>query len=374
MGEAEAGSTGAWENRRRWTEATENLYAIWVEALVSYPADEDLSWTSLHDLTSVAEKNLLFNFLGHEEDTRLKMEPDCADLPYMLRAYFAWKMGLPYGYRRCSRGKAGRPPKCGGILSNSSAEHYSDPVKGFANFANGDVRNGVHSASGRTHPDNDASDYYPIPITRDALRPGTLYADPYGHLLVVAKWLPQTTTDYGVLVAVDAQPDGTVGRRRFWRGSFLFTPETEDVGAGFKAMRPVFYDNELGDLVALTNRELQAHDTFTPYSTQQYEGSADDFYLAVEGLINPRPLDPHAMQASLVDALSESVTRRVVSVNNGEAWVTEHNGATVPMAQRLQHLRDQRPLGRLLDALAGYATADLHRHGDEFRQGNAPCP
>ena len=23
---------------------------------------------------------------------------DCADLPYMLRAYFAWKNGLPFAY------------------------------------------------------------------------------------------------------------------------------------------------------------------------------------------------------------------------------------------------------------------------------------
>src|SRR6185437_13584823 len=36
----------------------------------------------------------------------------CADFVYFLRAYFAFKMGLPFGYSNCSRGFGGRPPKC----------------------------------------------------------------------------------------------------------------------------------------------------------------------------------------------------------------------------------------------------------------------
>ncbi len=37
---------------------------------------------------------------------------DCADFVYFLRAYFAYKMGLPFGYSNCSRGSGGKPPKC----------------------------------------------------------------------------------------------------------------------------------------------------------------------------------------------------------------------------------------------------------------------
>ena len=47
-----------------------------------------------------------------------------------------------------------------------------------------------------------------------------------------------------IRVGADAQPDGTIGRRRFWRGSFLFTPDTTDVGAGFKRFRPLVYDRQ----------------------------------------------------------------------------------------------------------------------------------
>ena len=35
------------------------------------------------------------------------LRPDCADLPYFLRAYFAFKMGLPFGFSKCTRGGGG---------------------------------------------------------------------------------------------------------------------------------------------------------------------------------------------------------------------------------------------------------------------------
>ena len=40
------------------------------------------------------------------------IQPDCADVPYFLRAYFAFKMGLPFGYAKCTRGDGGQPPRC----------------------------------------------------------------------------------------------------------------------------------------------------------------------------------------------------------------------------------------------------------------------
>ena len=37
-------------------------------------------------------RNLLLDHLGLGEDAAIELVPDCADLPYALRAYFAWKM------------------------------------------------------------------------------------------------------------------------------------------------------------------------------------------------------------------------------------------------------------------------------------------
>jgi hypothetical protein len=321
-----------WDVRHNWSEGYENLYAAFVESIFDFPIEDDLTWTSLNELTSDSTRNILFDYYSEGEDSALEMGPDCADLPYMVRAYFAWKMGLPYGFRQCSRGRAGQPPRCSNLQTNISVTR-ADPINtpAFQHFSRRDVRSGVHSASGRTHPADDETDYYPVAMDRAALRPGTLYADPYGHLLIIAQWVPQGVTSYGVLIGADAQPDGTVGRRRFWRGSFLFTPETGDVGAGFKAFRPLQWSRSRGEMTSLTNAELAAHTEFAPYSLDQYAGTTDDFYSRMEEIINPRPLDPIAMLLSLVDALDESVSRRVNSVTNGEAYMADRSYAEMEM-------------------------------------------
>jgi hypothetical protein len=227
-----------------------------------------------------------------------------------------------------------------------------DDIEAYELFANTRVRRAVHSSSGRTSPDDDFTDFYPIPLTREALKPGTLFADPYGHLLVLADWIPQGTDKYGILVGVDAQPDGTVGRRRFWRGSFLFDPDTKGGGAGFKAFRPRLYVEEpievefempgeelpilvqrAGYTEEVINEDLRRTRKYTRYSLEQYKGTIDDFYAAVEALINPRPLDPKAMQVALVDALMEGVSRRVSSIDNGEAWIAAHPLEVVEMPE-----------------------------------------
>ena len=186
----------------------------------------------------------------------------------------------------------------------------------------------------RTSPDNTLTDLYPVPLTKETLRPGTVFADPYGHLLVIAKWVPQPKGGYGVLMAGDAQPDGTVGRRRFWKGSFLFIPETDDVGAGFKAFRPVMYDKTTKEYSFKENKRLKSKRNLYPWSRFQYKGSMDDFYDVMEGLINPRPLDPSALQRVLVDSFEESVARRLNSVNNGEEYMKKEEYAVVEMPER----------------------------------------
>jgi hypothetical protein len=51
----------------------------------------------------------------------------------------------------------------------------------------------------------------------------------------------------------------------------------------------------------------------------------------MEGMINPRALDPVRMQTSLVDALEESVQRRLSSVQNGEDFMKAQGYAPVEM-------------------------------------------
>lgn len=322
-----------WPVRRAWTPALEDLYAVFVERLFDYPVDEDVSWSSLHEVVRDTERNILLGHLGHDGEDAFDMVPDCADLPYTLRAYFAWKLGLPFGMHECPRAREGRPPRCkrGGDNLLSRAElGQSGDVGAFDRFVNREVRRMVHSSSGRTAPNAGASDFYPVPLTREALRPGTLFTDPYGHLIVVVDWVPQGLRGSGALIGADAQPDGTVGLRRFWRGSFLFRPETDSGGAGFKAFRPWVHDESSGTLVLPGNDELRDRPDL-PFSRQQYEGSVSDFYDRMQALINPRPLDPEARLTSLIDALEEQVVRRVTSVRNGEDFMRERGFRTIDM-------------------------------------------
>ncbi|MGB5809479.1 MAG: hypothetical protein WBG86_03050, partial [Polyangiales bacterium] len=320
----------AWQTTRRWSRSTENLYAAFVEQLFREPEEEDITWGRLQEVIGDPKRNLLYDYRSPGEDARLSLKPDCADLPYFLRAYFAWKLGLPFAYRSCTRGRRETPPTCEPTLfSNMDPEEAATNVGAFRTFLRrmGGV---VHSSSPRTRPTEEQTDFYPVRLSRSALRPGTVFADPYGHVLVVARWKPQGVADYGVLIGADAQPDATVGRRRFWRGSFLFTPNTDLVGAGFKAWRPLTVDAETGAVAAATNDELQQIGAQS-LSERQYEGTADDFYARIEGIVNPRPLDPVRMQRSLVDALAESVERRLSSVSNGEEFMRSRNFAPIDM-------------------------------------------
>lgn len=392
-----------WLPKYRWNAANENLYALFVERLFDYELSEDRVWKNLHTLLRDRDKNLLFGYRGQDEDEQLELVPDCADLPYALRAYFAWKMRLPFGFRRCTRGRSGKPPRCDQPgAGDDLLSRLEMPGKGGRMLPRGDVEafslfvktqlaSGVHSSSGRTTPDDERTDYYPVALDRAALSPGTVFADPYGHFLVLAKWIPQGLDGYGMLVGVDAQPDGTIGQRRFWRGTFLFDPDTKSGGAGFKAFRPRTFvaepasvelevDAEAaanaaglearapafddivdvlppapsvevtarrggdqqtlaprvrvqrpGRLEDVGNEELRRGGKYERLSFAQYEGSADDFYARMEALINPRPLQPETVQRALIDALEEAVVRRVVSVQNGETWAREHPGDVVAM-------------------------------------------
>ena len=324
-----------WPARNKWETDTLNLWSAFVEQLFDDPPDDEQTWSNLHSLLRDPERNLLLDHLGMGEDGQLMMEPDCADLPYSLRAYFAWKLRLPFAFRQCSRGRTGVPPKCGELHENLMTREAGGDLEAFSIFVNRRVRAGVHSATGRTAPDDDETDLYPVALERSSLAPGTVYADPYGHVLIVTKWFPQGSgaEDYGILMAAEAQPDGTVGRRRFFPGSFLFDPSTKDVGAGFKALRPLSAERVDGrlQLVALDNAALAKSHVFPRFSKQQYEGSKDDFYDRVDRLINPAPLDPHARMTSLLAALEEAVHRRVLAIDNGETYMNTPGHGPVPM-------------------------------------------
>lgn len=315
-----------------WDGAMEATYSAWVNALF-HNCSEQASWSSLNEVTENQDQNFLYNYLSLDEDNpagkkKLLMQPDCADNPFFLRAYFAWKLGLPFGYHICDRGYVGKNPKAGQWIKNESPVTKNDPVASFNSFLR-KMRDGVHSGTARTALDDENSDYYPVPLGQEDLRAGTVFADPYGHTLILTGRVPQTKDRPGILLAVDAQPDGTVGIKRFWKGNFLFNTSGVIGEPGFKAFRPISIDN--GNPRLLKNEELTKEAGFVPYSLQQKKMETAVFYHTMERLINPKPLDPESALLDLIQALHEQLLVRITSVANGEAYFNLHPGSVIPM-------------------------------------------
>ncbi len=355
-----------WPLRNSWNRATENLYSAWIEKLFDAPLEAAPSWPALHEVLRDKSRNILFNHLGLREDQLGQViRPDCADLPYFLRAYFAFKMGLPFGYSKCTRGGGGHAPRCHEWWSIQNPEPpRAAPVEqrtasglplgpgmplpeimrpaatpatvlasarqmglaaAFGRYLSGAVADGVHSGSGRTALNDDHTDSYPVPLSQDALRPGTVYADPYGHLLVLAKRVPQTDGAAGVFLAVDGQPDGTVARKRFWRGNFLFAQDPALGGPGFKRFRPIVRDKN-GNLRRLTNAEIAGNPEYGDFSLEQGKLGIEDFYDRMDDVMSPAPLDPLRALKEAITSLEEQVKVRVTSVENGRKFQASGRG------------------------------------------------
>jgi hypothetical protein len=321
-----------WKTLRGWDSTTEAIYSAWINALFK-DCEEDASWSALHEVTRNKDQNFLYNYLSLGEDepeanNKLLMQPDCADNPFFLRAYFSWKLGLPFGYHVCDRGSMGRSPKTGQWITNETSSSKAQPVLAFNAFLRR-VMNDVQSGTARTALDNESSDYYPVSLERENLRPGIVFADPYGHTLILVGWVPQSKNHPGLLLSVDAQPDGTVGIKRFWKGNFLFNTSGVIGEPGFKAFRPIALKKGVPYLVQ--NPALTASEGFVPFSLQQRKMKSDVFYHTMERLINPEPLDPEDALINLIQALHEQLLVRVTSVANGEAYFNENKGSVIPM-------------------------------------------
>lgn len=330
-----------WPLRATWNRATENLFSAWIEKLFDAPLDATPSWPALHEVLRDRSRNMLFNHLGlGEDEMRIVLRPDCADFPYFLRAYFAFKMGLPAGYSKCTRGEGGRPPRCVAWSSIMSAatpvpQNASAPVSAVAPARPGlavafgryaqTIADAVHSGTGRTLASDDNTDYYPVPLSQATLRPGTVYADPYGHILMIAKRVPQADGAAGVILAVDGQPDGTIARKRYWRGNFLFAQERALGSAGFKRFRPIVRDSG-GGLRRLTNAEIAKNPQYGDFSLDQSRLAVEDFYDRMDDVMSPEPLDPLRALDDVIASLDEQVKVRVTSVENGRKYQSSGRG------------------------------------------------
>ena len=370
-----------WQTRNNWNSTNEALFSAWIEKLFDAPPDQDLNWKVWYEVLRDPSRNFLHNYLGRNEDTtQTGLRPDCADFVYFLRAYFAFKMGLPFGYSNCSRGFGGRPPKCyqwfdvehpevtrpppppeqdAGVpaadappappppqrssllrLFGQSEPPAETPAtttppakapppkpKRPTNFGEylRDVGDVVHTGAVRAGDDN--ADFYIVPLTKETLRPGTVYADPYGHVLMLVRRVPEVNGTPGVFLAVDAEPDGSITRKRFWRGNFLFVHEPALGTPGFKHFRPILRENG-GPLRRLSNAEIGKNSQYADFSPEQSQMTAEDFYDRMDDVMSPEPLDPGRAMSDAITSLSEQIKTRVTAVENGRKYQAKTAGDT----------------------------------------------
>ncbi|WP_454618133.1 hypothetical protein [Bradyrhizobium cenepequi] len=366
-----------WKVRNTWNHETEALFSAWIEKLFDAPPDQDLSWKAWHEVLRDRSRNFLFNYLGRGEDNvKTGLRPDCADFVYFLRAYFAYKIGLPFGYSNCSRGTGGRAPKCyqwfdmehpemtrppappeqeiapatiadatppgqtprilnmfGGPQSAATPapapaatpqKPQPKPPTTFSEYLR-DVGDVVHTGAVRVAASDESTDFYTVPLAQDTLRPGTVYADPYGHVLMLVHRVPETDGKPGVFLAVDAEPDGSITRKRFWRGNFLFVHDAALGSPGFKHFRPIVRDKG-GSLRRLANAEITNNPQYADFSLDQSKMSAEDFYDRMDDVMSPEPLDPVKAMTDAIASLNEQVKTRVTSVENGRKYQEKQPG------------------------------------------------
>lgn len=217
----------------------------------------------------------------------LRYYADCADLPYYLRGYFAWKNGLPFSIvsevkpspLNLDKVKDVRYSLEGNVVSkrldvlsemNMQNSIYPDALQ----ILNSSVPGIVSSASlrmGSLYDTSLPSDFYPVKINRQSIRPGTVIYDPNGHVAIIYK-----VTDDGRVFYIDAHPDNSLTMGMF---TPKFTRSNPNQGAGFKNFRPLTLVDSVmdgkgayvgGRIVAAKNTELP------DYSTEQFYGTRPD--------------------------------------------------------------------------------------------------
>ncbi len=327
--------TGAWEIRNEWSPQMEDLFSVFVNRLFKIQRGGHNSWRPLHQPLKDPHRNLFYNALGWNEDYgtgagSVRIFADCADAPYALRAYFAWKMGLPFLFNRCTRGGSRTGPVCKHKRDNLTTlfDYIDDPVERFNRFVWRHVNWAVHTGNGRTLPDDDDSDMYPVELTEDALRPGLVFVDAAGHFILVTERYLQTDKDIGALYGVDAHPDFSVSSKRFAEGTFVFNPRvTTD---GFKAFRPIVYSD--GEIRFMTNDEINKTDGYWRWSGRQAElKTSREFYRKTGSLLNPNPLQPIPVLEANIALLKDLTRQRIEAVKRGLSYMEKRRWALMSM-------------------------------------------
>jgi hypothetical protein len=160
----------------------------------------------------------------------LDIDVDCAKLPYLLRAYYAWKNGLPFSY---VDGVAGSRfgHAANRIVSRAGIIDHGSGVDGPAAIRT--LIDNVYSGTFRTDAAHDTpipADFYSPALQPGSIRPGTLIYDTNAHVAIVYRVDAQ-----GRIYYMDAHPDFAISRSVYGP---QFGQSPAALGGGLKNWRP----------------------------------------------------------------------------------------------------------------------------------------
>ena len=200
---------------------------------------------------------------------------DCADMAYILRAYYAWKNGLPFSYQNAMRTADGsgddiRYSSAGNIVASRRSAIGSAPISAPAFIARigGEVSTAMFRTDPRKGGGRTYDDFYPIEISREAVRPGVIAYDIYGHVGIVYDIL-----DDGRILLVASHPDNTVTRTTYGPNFMRAKPA---LGAGLKAWRPIRLQgakNASDGLLHGGRIRAEANENLPHFSLEQFYGN-----------------------------------------------------------------------------------------------------
>ena len=236
-------------------------------------------------------------------------------------------------------------------------------VKAFGTFLKGTVADKAHSGSARQPFEEESSDYYPVALTLESMRPGDDLRRP-----VRARAHDREAPPADARSAAACCSRSTDSPTAPWRES--------DTGAATSSTRRSASSADLdssgfgpscaapASSFASTTRRSEEHPDYGDVSRDAAKLDLEGFYDKMEDVLSPQPLDPQRAMLETISALEEQVRTRVKSVDNGRKWLDDGEGARVD-ARGPGDLRDERRLGGLLHAVARSA----HPHRDRRRAG-----
>lgn len=207
----------------------------------------------------------------------MQFHADCAELPYLLRSYFAWKNGLPFSFVSALKirimngeepGKDIRYTHYGNIVAGRTdimpkkfifITKYPDAV----DYIDNKIPGSISSANFRMMGDDESgleSDFYPVKLSPQGIRLGTMIYDPNGHVATIYK-----ITSDGRIFYIDSHPDNSMTSGMY---NPKFVRSNPYQGAGFKNFRPL----------TMTSSGIQAapNNSLPDYSLEQYYGTNPD--------------------------------------------------------------------------------------------------